>query len=321
MDHVGHDIVYRWTEESDVRGVVTLFNLVTPVYARSVRYWRWSNTDGPFGKSLSVVAKSGERVVAHYSILPLNFFVNGRSVVMGFGLQAVVQKEFRNLKIMKTLTDLIFDRARKEFVCTYAFPSEHFFLVKKQLLGWKDVDVFMADVIAVKDLDDLPHTTMEVKEIQVFPPMDWFKNNGVGIFPWKTSDYLNWRFIQHPINHYVVLGTFHHGECVGYLVLKVYFRKEDTSMIGHFVDYDTKGKDESILLSLIVTARELFKFYGVEEIVFWNKEVAFKGFFQRFITGQGFKTNMGILIGDKNLEDVILKKENWSFTMAVSDAF
>ncbi len=321
MDDVGNGISYSWTEKEDIRGILTLFNAGAPQYSRSVAYWHWSNTDVPFGKSLSVVAKSGGWVVAHYSIMPWEFWVQGKPTTIGFGLQAVVQKEFRNFKIMKTLTDLVFEKAKEKFPFVYAFPNDDFFLVKKRLLGWQEVGAFCADVIPLKNLNGQGKNGIEIRELDFFPVMSWLGKNGSGISVRKNTNYLNWRFIGHPIHHYILLGAFHHNECVGYLVLKLYFKQEENVTVGHFVDFDAKGKDWAVLSSLVAAAKEFFQFYGMEKIIFWNQDKSFEKFFKDFITGQAFKTNFGVLVGDKNLESFALNKENWSFTMAVSDAF
>ncbi len=299
--------------------ITSLFNAVVPELARSVAYWQWSNQTSPCGRSLSAVTKCNGKIVAHYSVMPVDFYIDGKPVVLGFGQQAVVHKDFRNLKIITDLMGFIFGDIHKKFPYVYAFPNDNFFCVKKRLLGWRETEVFLADVMRVKDIH-VTGTAIEVKPMDSFPGLDWLNKNIKGNGLRRSAAFLNWRFFQHPINHYTVLGAYDSGACVGYLVLKLYGRQEDNALIGHLVDFDATNKDIAILKSLLTEAKNFFEFYGVEEIVFWNKDLGFKEFFHGLISGQGFKTNMCVFAG-KNGPGSAITKESWSLTMAASDAF
>ena len=147
---MGGDIIYSWSHEEDVHSITTLFNVEVPRLTRNIAYYKWSNNNNPFGRSLCAVAKSKDKIIAHYSIMPMDFIVDGQKVTIGFGQQAIVKKGFRNIKIIKSLTDFIYEEAKKRFSCIYAFPNDNFFLVKNRLLGWEMVDVFYANIIPIK---------------------------------------------------------------------------------------------------------------------------------------------------------------------------
>ncbi|MBF0558387.1 MAG: GNAT family N-acetyltransferase [Nitrospirae bacterium] len=314
-------ITYGTAGENDIRGITTLFNVADPRHCRVVNYWLWSNKVAPFGGSLSLVAKIENKVIAHYSIMPLEMLMGGKTVRAGFGQQAVVHPAYRNLEIIKSLMDLAYAKAKAELSFLFAFPNDNFFLVKKQLLGWQEIDIFKAAVIDAAGLKVKRDEGTEVAELSSFPKADWLDRTEERISLNKTSEYLNWRFIGHPVNHYVNLGAFKGGEFVGYIVLKTFLRREDNKMVGHFIDFSSKGNDIDILCSLVHEAVNIFEFYKIREIVFWNRENNYKDFFQRFITGESFKTNMCCYLFDAKNEGTILDKRNWSFTMAVSDAF
>ena len=314
------DIIYKSVQAQDVEAIATLFNVADPAHSRNAKYWQWSNVNTPFGKSISSIAKTENQTIAHYSLMPMKFFVQGDIFLAGFGQQAIVHKKFRNLKVITTLTNIVFERARDKFLFFFAFPNDSFFPIYKQLLGWKVIDVFCADVIDIVNLDVSRDSDIEVRKMNVFPEIGWFENDKLSICLQKDSDYLNWRFIEHPTNHYIVFGAFSKGECIGYLVTKVYAKKKDV-LLGHLIDFDTKGKDNHILSSLLHEGRDFFNLHNIKEIVFWNRDIAFRKFFRKFITGEGFQTNMVILSNQEGLDKILLDKNDWSFTMAISDAF
>jgi hypothetical protein len=313
-------IIYKSAQTQEVEEIATLFNVADPSHSRNAKYWQWSNVNTPFGKSISSIAKTENQTIAHYSLMPMKFFVQGDIFLAGFGQQAIVHKKFRNLKIITTLTNKVFEKAKGEFFFLFAFPNDNFFPIYTQLLGWKEIDVFCADVIDIRSFDISIDSDIEIRKIEVFPKIDWFENDKLSIGLQKDSDYLNWRFTGHPTNHYIVFGAFNKDECIGYLVVKVYAKNEDI-LLGHLIDFDTKGKDEHILSSLLHEGRDFFNLHNIKEIVFWNRDIAFKKFFRKFITGEGFKTNMVILSNQEGLSKILLDKNNWSFTMAISDAF
>ncbi len=318
---MAEDIQYAWAKEDDAVSITTLFNAASPAHCRNVSYWKWSNLATPFGKSLAAIARIDGRVIAHYSIVPTEFLMEDRPITVGFCQQAVVQKEYRSLEVIMNLMGFVVQEGRKQFPFMYAFPNDNFFPVKKKFFHWDEVDVFPADAVKVEDLLFLKPASVAINELNIFPEIGWFSQNISGLSIRKTTEYLNWRFFRHPINHYIVWGAFDQGRLVGYLVLKMYLRTEDNDLIGHFVDFDSKDADPSILRSMISAAGAFFKSYGITEVVFWNRDQRFKDLFRSFVTGQRFKTNLGILINDKNLGTIAKDKERWSFTMSASDSF
>ena len=78
MDYSRDDIRCAWTAEEDANEIVTLFNSADPSHTRTTQYWQWSHTATPFGSGLSAVAKTTPGIIAHYSLMPLNFSIKGK---------------------------------------------------------------------------------------------------------------------------------------------------------------------------------------------------------------------------------------------------
>jgi GNAT superfamily N-acetyltransferase len=297
-------------EEFDKSDIVTLFISSDPRHQRSVSYYDYSNTT-PFGEGICVVAKDDEdRVLGHYSIIPLEFHFGDEKLKVGYAQQAIVHKEYRNLQLISKLHNFAIEQAKEKFDFLFAFSNDNFMKVKKMLFKWKDLESFNTDVLYLKDLDIKSNN--EVVSINCF-------TNGVqssdDLFTLnKSKEYLNYRFFQHPINHYKVFGVKEAEDIVGYIALKFY--KAEDELIGHFIDFE--AKNEKVLESLLSASKEYFSFYGVKKVLFWNRGV-YKDTLQKFIKEESFKTNF--LLYDFTGKSEFYDKEKWNLSMSLSDAF
>lgn len=321
-----NDIIIREYQDRDEQGITLLFNTSDPRHQRNIGYWKWSNPNSVNHDFLSAVAEYKGEIVAHYSLLGVDASYKQRILRVGFGQQAVAHKKFRNLNIIVNLASYIFRMAEGKYAFLYAFPNDTFFPVKTSLLGWHKAGIFNADVIDLKSLNIKNSGNITVRQINRFEhALDnlFDQNDEDRLYFKKSARFLNWRFFAHPINYYVVYAAYLKNEIVGYIVLKIYYQEGLARSIGHFVDYEVKDADTDILDSLLKRSKEFFLFHGVNEIVFWNRSLRHKAFFERFITKQnsGFKTNCGILLFDTANCGALLNIDNWSFSMANSDAF
>ena len=322
-------MIIRRYKPGDEISITELFLISSPRHLRTPVYWRWSNLKNPYGKSLSLVVEEDDKIIAHYSVMPLKMSVDGDvHVVGGFGQQAVVHPSFRNLKIIMDLTDKVWEKAASGFDFIYGFPNDSFWKISQMLMGWKKIGEFSADIISVPTvievLEHNPFRRFIVKRINRFPLgiNGWLNKDKKGkIYPLKSAELLNWRFFAHPLHYYFVFGAFDDKIMVGYMVLKIYWDKKQT--IGHFIDFDVEDNNEEYLLSLIRQASLFLMGCKIINIVFWNGQPEYSDIFNQFnIKKCGFKTNFGIKFLNKQEKDkILLDISQWNFTMAFSDAF
>lgn len=310
----------------DENGISLLFNSSDPKHPRNISYWRWSNSESVNNDFLSAVAEYEGKIIAHYSLMGIDVLYGAQVWRVGFGQQAIVHKNFRNLTIICELTKHIFAKAREKYEFLYAFPNNEIFPIKTTLLGWQAVGAFGANVIDLDTSEFTKDHSIDIKPIFEFNnniynvPKD---NNNAYIYFFKNPAFLNWRFFSHPLNYYFVFGAYKNNKNVGYIVLKFYYNNELRKNIGHIVDYEIQEFDVNVLSSLLYESKTFFLFNNVKEIVFWNRNLRNINFFDKVISKKdsGFMTNFGLLLFDLKKYSVALDLGKWSFTMANSDAF
>ena len=315
-------------EKGDEFGITTLFLSSDPRHSRSVQYWRWSISQRWNKAFLSQVSLAPDQepapIIGHYGFGQVEVAHGGKSLKAGFGQQAIIHKNFRDLTTLVELYQAIQDRAAKTLDFLFGFPNDQMFPLKASLFNWQEVAHFRARQMLTQQLPQGPSKGMEIRELHEFPAHMALDSRGPWFTPTRSSAFLNWRFMAHPINHYTVLGAFEGEEPAGYLVLKLYQPPApDRVPIGHFIDYWTRGADMEILSGLLARAREFFEFNAIDEIWFWNTLKPYDQFLAPLCTGEeGFATHFGIHPMDAvPMETGITQMDNWSFSMADSDAF
>jgi hypothetical protein len=79
----------------------------------------------------------------------------------------------------------------------------------------------------------------------------------LGIMPLKTSEYLNWKFIQRPFSRTIVYAAEKNKEISGYIVLDI--QNEGKYQTGTIVDIMADPEDRTTVYSLLITAIKHFR--------------------------------------------------------------
>ncbi len=323
-------MIIREYKSGDEISITELFIISSPRHLRIPAYWEWSNLRNPYRKSLSLVTEEDNKIIAHYSVIPLRMSVDKLIVVGGFGQQAVVHPSFRNLKIIMDLTNKVWIKASERFEFIFGFPNDNFWKINQMLMGWKKVDEFFADIINIPTVVEIlkhnPFQRFIVKRINKFPLEinKWLNNNRKSrIYPLKSAELLNWRFSDHPLHYYFIFGVYDDRAMVGYMVLKIYW--DGKQVIGHFIDFDVKNNKKEYLISLIEQVSLFLMRCRISSIIFWNYQSEYFDVFNQLnVKKGGFKTNFGIKFLNNKIQKenkILLDISQWNFTMAFSDAF
>ena len=305
---MGQDITIE--NKANKSDIVSLFLTSDPRHQRSLAYYDYSNVSS-FGESTYSIAKNSTgEVVGHYAILPLKFKYLNKEYNVGYAQQAITHKDYRSLDLISKLHNHAINNVKDDLDLIFAFSNDSFAQIKKSLFGWNDLGAFSSSVIDLKLVDfKINHDIEElVRFNHDFSPDE----NKFSLI--KSCDYLNHRFLEHPINFYKTFIVRDFDKIIGYISLKLY--QDNGKTIGHFVDFESK--DINIMKSLIAKAKEFFLFYGVKKVVFWNMS-CYQELFDTLIVGEGFTSNFLVydLTGNKN----ILDRKEWSLSLALSDAF
>ena len=244
---------------------------------------------------------------------------------IGFGQQAVTHYQYRGLDNILNICQQIYSLAASRYDYLYAFPNNNMFPIKKRLLNWTDLGEFNADVIDIEKIPSGVKQTNETRQIFALPK----EVDGILRYPSdqiclkNNSEFLNYRFVNNPINQYTMFGAFDEAQrLVGYIIAKLYYDKNLNKLLGHLVDYEATQNVELVFNDLLNESKRFFEFYGVDLIVFWNQKNLYKQYFDQHINKEkkGFMTNFGLLELNPSIPS-ISSINQWSFSMAHSDAF
>jgi RimJ/RimL family protein N-acetyltransferase len=135
----------------------------------------------------------------------------------------------------------------------------------------------------------------------------------------RNKEYLNWRFVTCPVEHYTILFAKKKGEILGYIILRC--ATKNGTRIGYIVDTLAKLTQKGVAQCLISEAIEHFRTENVHKIVCYvkNKRI------QRLLNANGFFRwrSSCRLAGYTNAPDISVKAfknpENWFLTRGDSD--
>ncbi len=84
----------RLAREDDAERITDLFIIASPRHVRTKTFWIWSNIKNPLSNSLSVITECDNKIIAHYSLMPLGLSKKGEKIVIGSLGQLVEKGEY-----------------------------------------------------------------------------------------------------------------------------------------------------------------------------------------------------------------------------------
>lgn len=325
----------REYRKGDEYGITDLFR-ISSGHTRTVDFWKWANLKCPFSKSISLVVEDDSGIIiGHYAVMIFRLAYKGRSFDAGFGSQLVIHPRFRNFKLMWELLSAVWGNSYKSGLSfIWAFPNDNIWQIKNRLMDWRLVREFRSLEFDLKDTRLNFHEEQGIKfqRINNLLPYKnqinsiWIKSterykNFIRIE--KSYDFVNWRFFQHPLEHYLFYMIRDEKVMdIGWIVLKFY--RKNGVLYGHIVDFIMA--DERLVKTLIMQTINIFALYGVDVVSAWGSESIKNTYEEMGFREKGFITNFGIklikLFDDKQIEQAdITDYSKWDLNMSYSDAF
>lgn len=134
--------------------------------------------------------------------------------ILGCGAQLVIHPKFRNFKFMWQLLNAVWDRSKEKGLrFLYAFPNSNIWPIKNRLMGWElikefrslEFDIRGADVISENDSELKLQRTGVLTRYKDLINKIWDESKRMYrdlIHIERNYDFVNWRFFQHPLEHY-----------------------------------------------------------------------------------------------------------------------
>ena len=245
-----------------------------PWNRRNLKNWYWKyKGKNPFGRSLVWVAEKEKKIVATFSVIPLEYILDKKTVLGGCSIAMIVHPDYQNKGLIKFVADKLFnDAALNRISFIYGYPNEKAYQIHKQFFSYEDISM---QNLFHKKLDNKLITnrtnSFTVEKANNFSKaFDSFLNNVKKqrkICLNRNINFLKWRYLQRPDYSYdFFLFKNNKNKICAYVVLKIY--KENKIKRGHIIDcfYDKK---ENVFSDIIKFSEEYFYKAKCSEITLW----------------------------------------------------
>ncbi len=316
-----------------------LINLFFRIFKKEwdLKFWKWFLYQNPHDThTFSLWDK--ETLIGFNMALKEIISVNGTLHDSALLSTALVHKNYRRQGIYSFICKNLYNHlSHKGYLLAYGFPNELYDckLYRKDKIGW---DFCQKKNILIKTIKSFKHIqnnkNKDKKNQFYFQKIDKFpeKINLVfslrkkGIYFVKYNDYLNWRYIEHPINHYDCFLIRDKDDIIlGYFVLKTYINKFNQKF-GEIDDFFFLFENKDIFNA---TYDFIFNYFIEIKNDFISTWVGENNKFFNFLIEKGFekqqmKTSWGFIILNKidsYINDQILNINEWDLRMGDSDVF
>ncbi len=316
-------IKIRKYKKGDEKQILYLDRLVEihPWNRRNLKNWYWKyKGNNPYGKSLVWVATDKKKIVATFSIIPLEYIIDGKVVKGSCSIAMIVHPDYQNKGLIKFVADKLFNEAKiNKIRFVYGYPNENAYQIHKVFFSYTDISMQKLYFQKIhKDLKIKLENKILINESERFDKADnkFLKkaSNQRKVSLKRTNDFLNWRYFDRPDYQYKVFKFVKNNNLIAYVVLKIY--KEDKIIRGHIIDlfYDKKT---NVFNEIINFSKKYFIKNNCNELTLWlqGDELASKK-----LKKQGFKVLSSRpmickFIDLKKKQISKLNKKDWYFTM------
>jgi hypothetical protein len=228
---MNESLLYRAYREGDEHGILELFKEVFG-HDLTLPFWEWKYRLAPGGgPRVAIAQEPGGKIVAAYNVISLPALIRSQEGVMGQCVDIMVHprhrgKFLRQGVLIKTFSCFCQAYKSKEIHFLYGFPGKrHWILGQRTRIyyGGGQISFFKRSPRRQRLLTRLLFSFKPLEEslISVVDEL-WEFNKGqykTGIV--RDSDYLRWRFLNHPNWSYsLFILSKRGGRAVGWCALK-----------------------------------------------------------------------------------------------------
>ncbi|HEY9261477.1 GNAT family N-acetyltransferase [Chitinophaga sp.] len=210
---------YKSGDENDI---VVLFELVfgKPM---PLSYWKWRFADNPCKQFMIKLMWNGDKLIGHYAVSPVELCDYQQTLLTGLSMTTMTHPDFTGLGIFPLLSESLYKDMQEKYWAAgvWGFPNNNSHRGFVSNLQWKDITVLPMFSCAIDKLtpkqDDSITYTRQFDKSHENAFMEYFADH-LGVK--KDATYLNWRYIDNPLNTYIVFDlTAVQG---GFVVCKEY---------------------------------------------------------------------------------------------------
>lgn len=323
-------VVIRQYQPGDAKGILRLFQKNSP-YQRDQRFWVWINRILSEYPSISVVAEDNGVVIGNNTVVPHDILINGRIVRCGMSIHTILDKEYQSSGYILDLFRLTNKLAKENNMAfIWGFPNANARPVNVKFNKFQKVSLFNALEVESAIFSPFSESTnVTLTKVERADYNFLFALNEViekrsksFVELYRSLDYYNRRYFEHPQKLYECYQLKDDGVFVGLLVVKFY--NNNNKLYLHIID--CVYSDDVSVVDLTTTIINRFK-YLCDIFSFWKVDSRMEAIFKQLGFQEiGFDTFLGFRMIDNNLMskeevDLLFNFNNWRLVMGDSDAF
>lgn len=354
------DITYRKYQVGDEKELTLLAKAVWGFHFDE-SHWRWKYMENPLRDNFSYVAECDNNIVGFMGCIPWRFIFTGKELVGAQYTDLMIHPEWRKKGIFFPINRKSLDEAKAKTSFHYGFSTPSSFNIYTKRFRWesfqplkmqKVIDLKLSVWHGLKQrksfnftklVNSIPkilsskmlpsknyassHTNLIVRRIDKFDARFdelWEKVRvGLNIATIRDSQYLNWRYIEHPEFRYTVFAAEKDGKLSGFVVLRC--EKKEGITKGLIIDF-LIDPDQEITASILI--RESLKFFREQKVAAVNTWMFEHNDIYRLLRGNGFspKSTDDVMVVIKSYSPDISSNylkdtHNWYLTMGDCEVF
>ena len=191
----------------------------------SLDYWKWRFLDNPVIDSSMIYLMWDEEVlVGHYAVSPNQLIVRGQEVLAALSMTTMTHPNYGGRGVFTRLAKELYEKEHEnnnlQIVWGYPNNKSHRGFIKN--LQWQNICVIPKFSIEVNNLGSIK-TNGFIREIKKFLSNHALCHQELSkcydVAPLKSESFLNWRYINNPVENYYCLEV---GDTGAFIVVKLY---------------------------------------------------------------------------------------------------
>ena len=202
---------YRPEDEQNVLALwKTAFGKEMPI-----SLWNWKYQQNPFGCHMLLCVNDADEPVVMYGGVPYQAQWNGKRVEITQLMDIMSHPDYRKTGLFIHTGNAFFDTfgGSKHSVMLYGFPGKYHFEIGQKYLAYQkmasDIAYLSADPAALSENKPSVSSGNIEQRFDIDASFDSLWKRCQVSYPFsviRNADFLRWRFIDHPFNHYEIWG-------------------------------------------------------------------------------------------------------------------
>jgi GNAT superfamily N-acetyltransferase len=298
---MANELEYGFYEPGEEVSILNLFNRTFPKIPREIEDWKWEYQRNPFASPLIAIARSSGNVVGQEAYFAVPMKAGEQRVIGAQSVDTMVDPAWRGVGVFKKLVISTLEEGKKRgFPLFYGFPNRNSYHGYIQRFGWVEVGK-VARLIKVLDLGAALRARLRSptlarwigslgapllrtyfagsgkrSPVLTMAPVERF--NGESDRLWQSlrarydfavereSDYLNWRYLDHPSAGYKAWALREGGRLKGFSVTRTVDLQYRLGSIGELF---VEGWDPGLATAFLTLLLDQFRRERVAIVASW----------------------------------------------------